>query len=860
MRLTCRRFFLFLLITAIVIGALYIYKKILAVPPYESVDQVMFYDQGWSSDDIQWFYHSTQGSMFPMEYDWFLALEQPVPTFGYPAPPFNEKEFLGGFGFLFDDNVNVEQLPKSSAFNYIDDETTWSSQMLKKQDVTNTSAPHYKNKDWQFANKEGLPVGFAVDQNYVDPLSQEKMTVVGLTCAACHTGQLNYKNVGIRIEGGQSMANFPKFQNALGMAMMMTACEPLYLCDPFRFDRFAKKVLGANYNTEHKKELREKLNKQLSFVLEQVKLDKKYPPAVEEGFGRLDALNRIANFVFGLELYDGNYRKVNAPVTFPYLWGISWFDWVQYNGSVKQPMTRNAGEALGVFASINLTDPTQTLFQSSVDVENLYHFEQLIGGDRPFEGLRAPKWPEKHFGAIDKDKVDKGEVLYNKNCVRCHLPPVDSDKICESQYWTEPNDWNLRFLKVPMVNVDLIGTDSQVVTDWAERFIETKQLGLGIIKGEDGLPFTVEQAVNLKYDELKLSEEQRDEYNGKRKNLVRAPLCYKARPLDGVWATPPFLHNGSVPNLYQLLSPVAERDKKFYVGTREFDPKYVGYKTAPVWNGFELDTSKTGNHNTGHEFRAITAEEEALWPRDEKGHLKYPYAGVLGAELQEHERWSIIEYLKTLNSRDLNDPKQQNKLCPLAYKPQLNEVDLLCFEDFPPPASKPESIAAAEAKMAVKAAAKAKAIAILALKTGSKPIDANTIKEVEQLAKEAEYAAKAASKAVATAKKMKGQSATVLASTEREAELAKDAAEIAKQAVNSLLPSPKTAEKVQEKTTDTNKQTELSPFSVPTGQNMTEQASQEEVQGTVTKLESTTVIPQPVKQNTVEQSSEEGTQ
>ena len=51
--------------------------------------------------------------------------------------------------------------------------------------------------------------------------------------------------------------------------------------------------------------------------------------------------------------------------------------------------------------------------------------------------------------------------------------------------------------------------------------------------------------------------------NGYRPVGVRAPLQYKVRPLNGIWATPPYLHNGSVPTLYALLSPVEERPKKF---------------------------------------------------------------------------------------------------------------------------------------------------------------------------------------------------------------------------------------------------------------------------------------------------------
>ena len=54
---------------------------------------------------------------------------------------------------------------------------------------------------------------------------------------------------------------------------------------------------------------------------------------------------------------------------------------------------------------------------------------------------------------------------------------------------------------------------------------------------------------------------------------------YKPRPLEGVWATAPFLHNGSVPTLYQMLLPPAKRDTKFFVGRREFDPAHVGFVT-----------------------------------------------------------------------------------------------------------------------------------------------------------------------------------------------------------------------------------------------------------------------------------------
>ncbi len=74
--------------------------------------------------------------------------------------------------------------------------------------------------------------------------------------------------------------------------------------------------------------------------------------------------------------------------------------------------------------------------------------------------------------------------------------------------------------------------------------------------------------------------------------------CYKARPLNGIWATAPYLHNGSVRTVRQLLLPADQRDKAFKVGTREFDPVDIGFKDA---GALLLDTTLPGNSNKGHD-------------------------------------------------------------------------------------------------------------------------------------------------------------------------------------------------------------------------------------------------------------------
>jgi hypothetical protein len=98
-------------------------------------------------------------------------------------------------------------------------------------------------------------------------------------------------------------------------------------------------------------------------------------------------------------------------------------------------------------------------------------------------------------------------------------------------------------------------------------------------------------------------------------------LRYKARPLDGIWATAPYLHNGSVPNLYELLLPVERRTKEFYVGSTEFDPKHVGFATKESPGTTMFDTSDPGNSNSGHDTYG---------------------------DFNDDERWQLVEYMKSL--------------------------------------------------------------------------------------------------------------------------------------------------------------------------------------------------------------------
>ena len=108
--------------------------------------------------------------------------------------------------------------------------------------------------------------------------------------------------------------------------------------------------------------------------------------------------------------------------------------------------------------------------------------------------------------------------------------------------------------------------------------------------------------------------------------IWRATAQYLARPLNGIWATGPYLHNGSVPTLYDLLHP-DQRPAKFKTGAREFDPAKIGFQgdlTASGSNVWVFDTSQPGNSNIGHSGEAF------------------------GSTLPEDQRSALLEYLKKL--------------------------------------------------------------------------------------------------------------------------------------------------------------------------------------------------------------------
>ena len=331
--------------------------------------------------------------------------------------------------------------------------------------------------------------------------------------------------------------------------------------------------------------------------------------SIRFGKSRLDAFGSILNQVrlaAGRDIAEG---KVDAPVSYPFIWDTPQLDLVQWNGSVQNAgtgaMRRNVGEVLGVFGAIDLNSR-----RSSVNVTHLGQLEQLVWE------LKSPKWEEvwEHTdeSKIDTSLADVGEGIYAKRCKSCHALPIDRSNR-ESE------------ITATMVPLKVVKTDHKMAMNFVSP--DLRLLGAsvqGVIKQElkedklstlktikAGQPIAVAEMIDAiaeKHLKGSVNMDQIDAFLKEMGSKLEKPksgchvnpsnLCYKARPLNGVWATAPYLHNGSVRTIRQLLVP-SERQEEFNVGSREYDPKNLGFKDA---GNFVMNTTLPGNLNTGHDF------------------------------------------------------------------------------------------------------------------------------------------------------------------------------------------------------------------------------------------------------------------
>jgi hypothetical protein len=249
-----------------------------------------------------------------------------------------------------------------------------------------------------------------------------------------------------------------------------------------------------------------------------------------------------------------NSPQPYAPIKFGLVWNVERRTWVHWDGNTRSPIARNLLASLGLGAPLHGQ-------QADLNFADVKRQTDLTGNIRP------PRYPF----AIDKAIARRGEATFAGRCANCHTGPENDQRLHSvAEVGTDPSRANLF---------------NQKQADGFNHFLATLEL-----KG----------------------------YEPPKEPGVRSTGKYFAASLGGVWARSPYLHNGSVRTMTDLLTRPNDRAKTFHRGSQRFDPEVMGFTDE---GAYVFDTTTPGNSNSGHDY---------------------------GTDLSPNDKRDLIEYLKTL--------------------------------------------------------------------------------------------------------------------------------------------------------------------------------------------------------------------
>jgi hypothetical protein len=449
-----------------------------------------------------------------------------------------------------------------------------------------------------FATNDLTHLGLIPDPGFGWPIGISRADVkhlgglpsLGINCASCHFAQITSKSVDqpIRILGVTSHFDVEKFFGSILAATFKTS-------DPENMKKFLgiylnadAKAFGATWQNQEQKIIAIMRDDPFGTkgvpVGELHKIDnadvrQSFEPDVDLAACTKAMLKLFHNIRAALHVPDQPPEKASpssgpgrndafgllaaallnlpqpySPIKFGLVWNIDKRTWVHWDGNTKSPIARN------LLASLGLGAP---LHGKHADLQ----FEMVKLQTDLTEKIRPPPYPF----AMDRAAAQRGALLFASSCNSCHGGP-ESDK--------------------RLYSVAEIGTDPHR----AEMFTQKLADGFNTF----------------------LAELEAEGYQPPREVGVRSTGKYFAATLSGVWARSPYLHNGSVRTMQDLLTPPRQRETRFHRGSHLFDEDAMGYKDE---GAYILDTSASGNSNSGHDY---------------------------GTKLSAAEKRDLIEYLKTL--------------------------------------------------------------------------------------------------------------------------------------------------------------------------------------------------------------------
>ena len=566
--------------------------------PVAAAAQPTYLDQGsaWTDTARKQFYSQDQGStMIPMA--WFRALKAPDGTTPFLA------DGLARFGYL--------------------------------------PNPYVTN---------GLPIGFT-------EATWKGTNYAGMTCAACHTRDISVAGQTYRVDGGPALSDF----QALLTEMVDGIGNVLATNASFR--AFAIEVLGTPNPTNNQINTLKK-DVQTWYARENAMKKGAYSTPDMWGLGRLDAVSMILNRVAGLDLGNAptyviqeNIAPADAPVRYPFLWNAAFQDKTQWpgfapNGSDFLGLIRNTGEVFGVFGTFH---PKKILFGVAIDytANNSSNFKGLVDLENMIDRIGPPKFP----WPVDPVLAAKGAEVYARNmpggsCASCHdganpgkvpfapkgqtiygTPLVDvgtdthEHDILDRRIRTAGVLDNRSLLGIALkfkpcaasapiascpTAFSLLSLTVANAIFWSGAYKPTLFPGAAVSEP----PPTAQPSDDIR-DALNNGFGEKDKRDGKAKP---SGAFYESRVMAGIWAAAPYLHNGSVATLDDLLTPDSQRPVSFAVGPN-YDPERIGLAAVQPDNRYIRTTTdctkgvkgqgiNSGNSRCGHNFGTNLSPED----------------------------------------------------------------------------------------------------------------------------------------------------------------------------------------------------------------------------------------------------------
>lgn len=461
-------------------------------------------------------------------------------------------------------------------------------------------------------NPHGLPVGLAVDPR---PQRFGDRAYLGLTCAVCHTRELRARpvasllprrEVSLAVHGAPGLVDLQAFTSDFYEAFAALASDGVALAG------YASEVMHHPASAAEIEALKAEIAELLAPVLasrQRITARGMEPPRA--GAGNFNALAQAESNTAGLKawLVSRGLMSASQPaavvsplglegaLSIPSLWFSPEDDWGQWFVKLHHPGVRNWIAAV-------TTSPVRPprlaaalkdeAIVASVDFDGIEAIQDAISR------LRSPLWPEKIFGRLQPERVRAGEQLFARHCSSCHATTQAPANALGRRFWVR--------------RAFAVGTDPLAY----ERFAAAADARTAALQG-------LSQALLLQRHHQLLQRFSNDATLVARTELADslglpnridlasdasggAGPAYWAPALEGVFATSPYLHNGSVRTLADLLKPPEQRPRQFHTGTQRYDPVAIGLRDE---GPFLYDTGEPGKSAQGHDFgTALNAREK----------------------------------------------------------------------------------------------------------------------------------------------------------------------------------------------------------------------------------------------------------